>query len=137
MIIDSLLGKEVPRLNERVLAVRDHKPKLFPYYHNFLSYAGCIWENLLYFGRMFRSYIVQPTKCTCYLKLFILVKPSACFGRSFRPSSGAQNCVYSSGICQTVAVIGDETELQFHLIPNSSSCLTYKYIVAVYAVLSS
>jgi hypothetical protein len=26
------------------------------------------------------------------LKLFILVKRSTCFGRSFRPSSGAQNC---------------------------------------------
>ena len=41
------------------------------------------------------SYIptVHPTRCTCYLKLFILVKRSTCFGRSFRPSSGAQNCV--------------------------------------------
>jgi len=42
----------------------------------------------------------QPTRCTCYLKLFIIVKRSACFGRSFRPSSGAQNCVYSNGLCQ-------------------------------------
>jgi len=47
--------------------------------------------------------IVQPTRCTCYLKLFILVKRSACFGRSFRPSSGAQNSAYSNGICQTAA----------------------------------
>jgi len=38
-----------------------------------------------------------------FLKLFILVKRSTCFGRSFRPSSGAQNCVYSNGICQTAA----------------------------------
>jgi hypothetical protein len=45
--------------------------------------------------------ILQPTRRTCYLKLFILVKRSTCFGRSFRPSSGAQNCVYSNGICQT------------------------------------
>jgi hypothetical protein len=69
-----------------------------------------------------------------FLKLFILVKRSTCFGRSFRPSSGAQNCVYSSVICQTAATtcwyrrwdgtefqlllpaaIGDEMEL-------SSSC---------------
>ena len=56
--------------------------------------------------------IVQPTRCTCYLKLFILVKRSTCFRRSFRPSSGAQNCVYSNGICQTDADIGDEMELQ-------------------------
>jgi len=47
--------------------------------------------------------IVQPTRCTSYLKLFILVKRSTCFGRPFRPSSGAQNCVYSNGICQTAA----------------------------------
>ena len=47
--------------------------------------------------------VVQPTRCTCYLKLFILVKRSACFGQSFCPSSGAQNCVYSNDICQTAA----------------------------------
>jgi len=29
-------------------------------------------------------------------KLFILVESSTCFGRSFRPSSGAQNCTYSN-----------------------------------------
>jgi len=40
--------------------------------------------------------IAQSTRCTCYLKLFILVKRSTCFGRSFRPSSGAQDCVYSN-----------------------------------------
>ena len=49
------------------------------------------------------SPIVQPTRCTCYLKLFILVKRSTCFGRSFRPLSGARNCAYSNGICQTDA----------------------------------
>jgi hypothetical protein len=37
--------------------------------------------------------IVQPTSCTCYLKLFIPVKRCTCFGRSFLPSSGAQNCI--------------------------------------------
>jgi len=45
--------------------------------------------------------IVQPTRCTCYLKLFILLKRSTCFGRSFRLSSGPQNCVYINCICQT------------------------------------
>ena len=50
-----------------------------------------------------RIRIVQPTRCTCYLKLFILVKRSTCFGRSFRPLSGAENCVYSNGICRTAA----------------------------------
>jgi len=33
--------------------------------------------------------IVQSTRCTCYLKLFILVKRSTCFGRSFHPWSGS------------------------------------------------
>jgi len=35
------------------------------------------------------------------------------FRRSFRPSSGAQNCVYSNGVCQLLlpAAIGDEMEL--------------------------
>jgi hypothetical protein len=31
-----------------------------------------------------------------FLKLFILVKRSTCFERSFRPSSGTQNCKYSN-----------------------------------------
>jgi len=40
--------------------------------------------------------IVKPTRYTCYLKLFILVKRSTCFGRSFHPSSGVQDCTYSN-----------------------------------------
>jgi hypothetical protein len=35
-------------------------------------------------------------KMHLFLKLFILVKCSTCFGRSFRPSYGAQNCTYSN-----------------------------------------
>jgi len=31
-----------------------------------------------------------------FLKLFILLKRSTCFGRSFRLSSGAQNCTYGN-----------------------------------------
>jgi len=57
------------------------------------------------------------TRYTCYLKLLILVKRSTCFGRSFRLSSGAQNCVYSNDICQRAAgAIGDEMEL--HGVPS-------------------
>jgi len=44
-------------------------------------------------------------KMHLFLKLFIPVKHSTCFGRSFRPSSGAQNCTYSNGSCQTAAAI--------------------------------
>ena len=35
-------------------------------------------------------------KMHLFLKLFILVKRSSCFGRSFHPSSGAQNYTYSN-----------------------------------------
>jgi hypothetical protein len=54
------------------------------------------------------------------------------------PSSGVQNYVYSNGICQTAAAIGDEMELHSISSPiaaGSSSYLTYT--VDVYAVLSS
>jgi len=37
------------------------------------------------------------------MHLFSQIIYSTRFGPSFRPSSGAQNCVYSSGICQTPA----------------------------------
>ena len=50
-------------------------------------------------------------KMHLFLKLFILVKRFTCFRRSFRPSSGAQNCTH-----------GDR---QFHFVPAISSCLTY------------
>jgi len=59
---------------------------------------------LIFMGQCIVIYSNSTTnKWTCYLKLFILVKRSTCFGRAFRPSSGAQNCVYSNGICQTAA----------------------------------
>jgi hypothetical protein len=60
-----------------------------------------------------------------FLKLFVLVKRSTRFRRSFRPSSEAKNCVYSNGICQRAAAIA----------AGSNSCLTYT--VDIYAVLSS
>ena len=85
------------------------------------------WRNLILenFSKLCGENIpiVQPTSGTCYLKLFILVKRSTCFRRSFRPSSGAQNCVYSNDICQTAAATcccwgcyGAE----FHVIPDNS-----------------
>jgi hypothetical protein len=69
--------------------------------------------------------IVQPTRCTCYRKLFIPIKRSTCFERSFRPSSGTpklriQQRYMSNSCCY---------------VQGSSSCLTYA--VAAYAVSSS
>jgi hypothetical protein len=64
-----------------------------------------IQDDPLYRRDLWSIPIVQATRCTCYLKLFILVKRSTCFGRSFRPSSGAQNCVYRNGVCQIAAAV--------------------------------
>ena len=40
--------------------------------------------------------IVKPTRCTSVSNLFILEWHCTCFGRSFRPSSGVQDCTYSN-----------------------------------------
>jgi len=50
--------------------------------------------------------ILQPTNCTCYLKLFILVKRSTCFGRSFRPLSGAQLRILSLSLSNSATAQG-------------------------------
>ena len=91
-------------------------------------------QNLKFIGPCIVIYSYSTTnKLHLFFKLFFLVKHSTCFGRSFRPSSGAQNsvystrymsnsfyyllqsgmrwipssgaqnCVYSNGICQTAA----------------------------------
>jgi len=59
---------------------------------------------LTFIGPCIAIYSYSTTnKMHLFLKLFILVKRSTCFGRSVRPSSGAQNCTYINGICQTAA----------------------------------
>ena len=65
-------------------------------------------------------------KMHLFLKLFILVKRSTCFRRSFHPSSGAQNCTYSNRYM---------SNKQLLLPAANSSCSTYT--VAVCAILSS
>ena len=40
--------------------------------------------------------IVKPTRCTNVSNYFILEWHSTCFGRSFRPSPGVQDCTYSN-----------------------------------------
>ena len=74
---------------------------LKPQHSGFQRHSGKTLNKV--FTPCFLIPIVQPTRCTCYLKLFIIVKRSTCFGRSLLPSSGAQNCVDSNGICQTAA----------------------------------
>ena len=53
--------------------------------------------NLMFIGPCIIIYSYStPNKMRLFLKLFILVKPSACFRHSFRPSSGAQNWTYGN-----------------------------------------
>jgi len=56
-----------------------------------------VMSRLRFIGPCIVIYSYSTTNKThLFLKLFILVKRSSCFGRSFRPSSGAQNCTYSN-----------------------------------------
>jgi len=50
-------------------------------------------ENIL---NMYAYSYSTTNKMHLFLKLFILVKRSACFGRSFPSLSVAQNCTYSN-----------------------------------------
>ena len=58
----------------------------------------CPWNktslNLTFIGPC--NVIYSYGKVHLFLKLFILVKRSTCFGRSFHPLSGAQNCTYGN-----------------------------------------
>ena len=62
---------------------------------------GLFWPSsktflLPFIGPCLVIYSYSTTnKMHLFLKLFILVKRSTCFGRSFRPSSGVQDCTYS------------------------------------------
>jgi len=68
-----------------------------------------------------------------FLKLFILVKRPTCFGRSFRPSTGAQNCTYCnrrmSNSCCYLPLAGTKwnswNSTSSPLAAGSSKCLTY------------
>jgi hypothetical protein len=67
-----------------------------------------------------------------FLKLFISKQHCTCFGRSFRPSSGVQDCTYSnrhmSNRYGSLVASGNEMELSsisFPLAAGISSCLTY------------
>jgi len=55
------------------------------------------FTNLTFTGPCIVIYSYSTiNKMHLFLKLFILVKLSTCVGRSFRPSSGAQNCTYGN-----------------------------------------
>ena len=64
-------------------------------------------------------------KMHLFLKSFILVKRSTCFGRFFRPTSGAENCTYGnmhmSNSCCYLPLAGTKWNyMEFHFVPSSS-----------------
>jgi len=60
-----------------------------------LSQVSTVLLGLTFIGPCIVIHSYSKTnKIHLFLKLFILVKYSTCFGRSFRPSSGAQDCTY-------------------------------------------
>jgi len=64
-----------------------------------------------------------------FLNLFISVRRSTCFGRVFRPSSGAQNCTYSvrylsDRYCYLLLAAGSSNGRKTHL--NHAERLTEK-----------
>ena len=67
--------------------------------------------------------IVKPKRCTCYLKLFIFVKHSTCFGRFFSSiiRSSRLHKQRQAFVKQLLlpAVSGDDMELQSNLIAAS------------------
>jgi len=63
----------------------------------FVILCKVLMELLMFIGPCIVIYSYSTTKkMHPFLKLFILVKRSTCFGQSFRPSSGAQDCTYSN-----------------------------------------
>jgi len=56
---------------------------------------GRPWHRLVNNEYFRYIYVVKPMKFISFTNLFILNWQSTCFGRSFRPSSGVQDCTYS------------------------------------------
>jgi hypothetical protein len=86
--------------------------------------------------------IVKPTRCTSFSNLFYFRITLYTF-RSFRPSSGLQDCTYSirymsNRNCYLLAS-GNEMERQFHVVPASkqSALFVWHIPVAVCTVLNS
>ena len=82
----------------------------------------------------------KTNKMHQFLKLFILVKHSTCFGRFSTHHQELKTAHTATGICQTAAAAsGDEMELEFHLVPASKQVVAavWRIPVAVCVVLSS
>jgi hypothetical protein len=98
------------------------------YNHKNRLSAHLDWINLMFIGLCIIIYTYSKTnKMHLFLQLFILVKHSTCFGRSFRPSSGTQDCTHSNRhMSNSCCYLLLEGMLAAGSSGNaSSSCLTY------------
>jgi hypothetical protein len=105
------------------------KQHIFLYTHSLYYIIYIINEYLIYtqWDEFVQIYSYSKTnKMHLFCKLFILVKHSACFERSFRPS-GAQDCTYNkrhmSKCCCYLILVGTRWNSSL-LSAGSSSCLT-------------
>ena len=68
--------------------------------HSFLQnlrrYGLIYFKTQFYHNNNLYITIVNPSRCTNASNLFNLEWHSTCLGRSFRPSSGVQDCTYSN-----------------------------------------
>ena len=73
---------------------------LWIFYSRFMDrIIKSVMTHLTFIGPCIVMYSYSTTnKIHLFLKLFIIVKGSTCFGRSFPPSSGAQNCIYGNSL---------------------------------------
>ena len=77
----------------------------------FQDFLQNIETHLTFMGPCIVTYSYSTTnKMHLFIKLFILVKRSTCFGQFFCPLSGAQNCTYSdrhmSNSCCYLLLVG-------------------------------
>ena len=66
---------------------------------------------------------MTTNKMQLYRFIYLFLVSSTCFGRCFRPSPGARDCIYSFWYCPPLLLpvgVMDEMELTFHIIHDTS-----------------
>ena len=58
-------------------------------------------------------FIIKPTRCTNVSNYLITKRHSTCFGRSFRPSSGVQDCTYSNPTDTAICLLASRQQYLF------------------------
>ena len=112
--------------------------RMFTLTHTNMASQVSIRQSLFLFGKYAaRIFNRLPTIPTCYSRnckwwptrcnniglFYLFLVNSTCFGRCFRPSSGARDCIYSIWYSPPIllsAGVMDELGLQFQLIHDTS-----------------